>query len=270
MIFSLAPAVAPIVGGWAHVAFGWRAVFAFMVICGVMFSTAAWWRLPETHPPAARIPFNARNLVATSLDGAASPGIPDAGAAPPPSTSARSPCFIGAAPAIVETALGHERDLVRRAVPAGDRRHPASAPWISRPHRRAHRSHAPGALRVSRSPSRVALVRVHPAPGARPTCPSRCSRRCCSSPASARSSRSRCSRCACSTCFPAARGTAASAQSFVALLVTAFTLGIVSPQGAAASRVDGVGVAGATPAWRRSAGISRGAGTNVPRERAPA
>jgi DHA1 family bicyclomycin/chloramphenicol resistance-like MFS transporter len=30
--------------------------------------------------------------------------------------------------------------------------------------------------------------------------------------------------------FPAARGTAASAQSFVALLVTAFTLGIISPR----------------------------------------
>jgi DHA1 family bicyclomycin/chloramphenicol resistance-like MFS transporter len=30
--------------------------------------------------------------------------------------------------------------------------------------------------------------------------------------------------------FPAARGTAASAQSFVALLITAFTLGVVSPK----------------------------------------
>ncbi len=30
--------------------------------------------------------------------------------------------------------------------------------------------------------------------------------------------------------FPGARGTAASAQSFVALIVTAFTLGLVSPQ----------------------------------------
>ena len=30
--------------------------------------------------------------------------------------------------------------------------------------------------------------------------------------------------------FPAARGTAASAQSFVALLITAFTLGIISPE----------------------------------------
>jgi DHA1 family bicyclomycin/chloramphenicol resistance-like MFS transporter len=30
--------------------------------------------------------------------------------------------------------------------------------------------------------------------------------------------------------FPAARGTAASAQSFVALLITAFTLGVISPK----------------------------------------
>ena len=31
--------VAPIIGGWVHVAFGWRAVFAVMVVCGVVFAT---------------------------------------------------------------------------------------------------------------------------------------------------------------------------------------------------------------------------------------
>jgi DHA1 family bicyclomycin/chloramphenicol resistance-like MFS transporter len=67
MIFSLAPAAAPIIGGWAHVAFGWRAVFAVMVLCGLVFAFSAWWRLPETHPIAARIPFNGRNLVVTSV-----------------------------------------------------------------------------------------------------------------------------------------------------------------------------------------------------------
>lgn len=66
MIFAIAPAIAPIIGGWAHVAFGWRAVFAVMVICGLVFATSAWWKLPETHPPAARMPFDFRNLVATS------------------------------------------------------------------------------------------------------------------------------------------------------------------------------------------------------------
>jgi DHA1 family bicyclomycin/chloramphenicol resistance-like MFS transporter len=67
MIFSLAPAAAPIIGGWAHVAFGWRAVFAVMVLCGLIFSFSAWWRLPETHPVANRIPFSGRNLINASL-----------------------------------------------------------------------------------------------------------------------------------------------------------------------------------------------------------
>jgi DHA1 family bicyclomycin/chloramphenicol resistance-like MFS transporter len=67
MIFSLAPAAAPIIGGWAHVAFGWRAVFAVMVLCGLIFSLSAWWRLPETLAIAQRIPFNGRSLVDASL-----------------------------------------------------------------------------------------------------------------------------------------------------------------------------------------------------------
>ena len=105
MIFSIAPAVAPIIGGWAHVAFGWRAVFAFMVICGVMFAFAAWWRLPETHPLAARIPFNARNLVSTSLTVLRHPEFLMLAFA-----AAINFCsiavFIGAAPAIVEKHWG--------------------------------------------------------------------------------------------------------------------------------------------------------------------
>ncbi len=35
MIFSIAPAIAPVLGGWIHVWFGWRFVFGFMVITGV-------------------------------------------------------------------------------------------------------------------------------------------------------------------------------------------------------------------------------------------
>src|ERR1044072_8923356 len=66
MIFSIAPAIAPIIGGWVHVAFGWRAGFAGMVIWGVLFAFSAGWRLAGTHAPANRIPFNARNLLATS------------------------------------------------------------------------------------------------------------------------------------------------------------------------------------------------------------
>jgi DHA1 family bicyclomycin/chloramphenicol resistance-like MFS transporter len=50
MIFSIAPAVAPVLGGWIHVWFGWRFVFGFMVITGVSLSVLSYVLLPETHP----------------------------------------------------------------------------------------------------------------------------------------------------------------------------------------------------------------------------
>jgi DHA1 family bicyclomycin/chloramphenicol resistance-like MFS transporter len=62
LVFAVAPAVAPVLGGWLHVWFGWRAVFAFLVL----FSGAVWllcWRsLPETLPPNRRQPLKADYL----------------------------------------------------------------------------------------------------------------------------------------------------------------------------------------------------------------
>lgn len=57
MIFGLAPAAAPIVGGWLQVAFGWRSVFVFLAGYALLLLAACAWRLPETLPPAARQPF---------------------------------------------------------------------------------------------------------------------------------------------------------------------------------------------------------------------
>jgi MFS transporter, DHA1 family, multidrug resistance protein len=54
MIFSVAPALAPVLGGWIHVAFGWRAVFGFLFVLGLGVLLASWWRLPETLPPQRR------------------------------------------------------------------------------------------------------------------------------------------------------------------------------------------------------------------------
>ena len=50
LVFAVAPAVAPVLGGWLHVWLGWRAVFGFLVL----FTSTVWlvcWRLlPETLP----------------------------------------------------------------------------------------------------------------------------------------------------------------------------------------------------------------------------
>lgn len=66
MIFSLAPALAPVVGGWIHVALGWRSVFGFMLLMGVFLSVFSWLLLPETHPPERRTPLHFGELVRTS------------------------------------------------------------------------------------------------------------------------------------------------------------------------------------------------------------
>ena len=66
MIFSVAPAIAPLIGGWIHVAFGWRAVFGFLAVLGVAVVFASWIKLPETLPPKRRTPARFGGLVALS------------------------------------------------------------------------------------------------------------------------------------------------------------------------------------------------------------
>ncbi len=57
MIFGLAPAIAPVIGGWLQSAFGWHSVFVFLALFGALLFFVCQWRLPETLPPPARQPF---------------------------------------------------------------------------------------------------------------------------------------------------------------------------------------------------------------------
>ncbi len=54
MMFALAPAIAPVIGGWLQTLFGWRSVFAFLVISTSALYFACWRLLPETLPPERR------------------------------------------------------------------------------------------------------------------------------------------------------------------------------------------------------------------------
>ena len=63
MIFGIAPAIAPVIGGLLQDAFGWRAVFVFLSLYGALQLATCWFALPETHPPAARQPFGAASLI---------------------------------------------------------------------------------------------------------------------------------------------------------------------------------------------------------------
>lgn len=54
MMFALAPAVAPVIGGWLQTLFGWRSIFAFLVAATAILGFACWKLLPETLPPEKR------------------------------------------------------------------------------------------------------------------------------------------------------------------------------------------------------------------------
>ena len=62
MIFSIAPAIAPILGGWIVKLLDWRSIFLFLFFYTVLLLWYCYRNLPETLPPAARQPFNPRNL----------------------------------------------------------------------------------------------------------------------------------------------------------------------------------------------------------------
>jgi MFS transporter, DHA1 family, multidrug resistance protein len=66
MIFAFAPAVAPVIGGWIHVVLGWRAVFWFMVLIGAALSLGTLLALPETHPQERRPRLHAGELAHTA------------------------------------------------------------------------------------------------------------------------------------------------------------------------------------------------------------
>jgi DHA1 family bicyclomycin/chloramphenicol resistance-like MFS transporter len=67
MIFGIAPAIAPVIGGWLQNAVGWRAIFWFLAAYGLALLVAAMRRLPETHPLAQRQPFHAGPLLRNYL-----------------------------------------------------------------------------------------------------------------------------------------------------------------------------------------------------------
>jgi DHA1 family bicyclomycin/chloramphenicol resistance-like MFS transporter len=58
MIFSIAPAVAPVLGGLIVKYLDWRVIFLFLLVYSVLLFAVCWRYLPETLPPEQRQPFN--------------------------------------------------------------------------------------------------------------------------------------------------------------------------------------------------------------------
>lgn len=105
MIFGVAPAIAPIIGGWLLLAGPWPLVFWFLSCFGAVIAIAVLVLLPESHPPQDRTPLH----VGSILKGVATVGrmrqfqILSAASA---FSFAGQFLYIGAAPIFVVTLLG--------------------------------------------------------------------------------------------------------------------------------------------------------------------
>ena len=62
LVFAIAPAVGPVIGGWLHVWFGWRSVFAFLVLFAAVLLAWCWRALPETLAPTQRRPLEVASM----------------------------------------------------------------------------------------------------------------------------------------------------------------------------------------------------------------
>ncbi|MBK6637278.1 MAG: multidrug effflux MFS transporter [Rhodocyclaceae bacterium] len=62
VLFAIAPAIAPLIGGGLLLVTGWRGIFWFLALLAAALCLLSWRRLPETLPPERRHPFNPTTL----------------------------------------------------------------------------------------------------------------------------------------------------------------------------------------------------------------
>ena len=62
LVFSIAPAVAPVIGGILLNTLGWRSVFWALLVFTLALLAWTARSLPETHPPSARTPLHPRTM----------------------------------------------------------------------------------------------------------------------------------------------------------------------------------------------------------------
>jgi DHA1 family bicyclomycin/chloramphenicol resistance-like MFS transporter len=63
MIFGIAPAIAPVIGGWILGWSRWPMIFWFLAAFSTALLLATWRALPETHPPSERLAPRPRELL---------------------------------------------------------------------------------------------------------------------------------------------------------------------------------------------------------------
>ena len=75
MVSALGPALAPILGGWLHLWFGWRGSFLFLTLMGSLLWGAVYLWVQETLPSDRRQPFHPKHLFNSYMSTIRHPGF---------------------------------------------------------------------------------------------------------------------------------------------------------------------------------------------------
>jgi DHA1 family bicyclomycin/chloramphenicol resistance-like MFS transporter len=63
IFFGVAPAIAPLIGGWLFTLADWRSIFWFLALVGAALVFTSWRYLPESLPPEKRQPLHLGSLM---------------------------------------------------------------------------------------------------------------------------------------------------------------------------------------------------------------
>ena len=92
MIFGIAPAIAPVIGGWILGWSAWPVIFWFLVVFSIVLWFATLVALPETHPQPARLPLAREAVCCATTSRSSSTRASSAWPRRARSTSARCSC----------------------------------------------------------------------------------------------------------------------------------------------------------------------------------
>ena len=62
MLFAIAPAIAPVIGGWLHELFGWHSIFYFLALFSSVIFILVLFHIPETLNPSHRQSLHPLNI----------------------------------------------------------------------------------------------------------------------------------------------------------------------------------------------------------------
>ncbi|MDN5795402.1 MAG: multidrug effflux MFS transporter [Intrasporangium sp.] len=105
VVFAVAPAIAPVVGGWVLGWGSWQTIFWALAAYGALLVVLAGALLPETHPPQRRTPFHPRPLLGGLVRTARHAGVQRLSGAISFNFAALF-LYISSAPAIINDHLG--------------------------------------------------------------------------------------------------------------------------------------------------------------------